>query len=212
MSYVKTRSPITMDKTMQSMILSSRIFTTIHDPGSSTRQMRVSYTRLSTYLCRGKPMRPESNPEKRKKRRADIKVIQDHYKGKINKAICTKETEVPRNRIHYNNERPISFGKFLATLQSGTTTSYWIRCIRSNYYSRRSRYTTLPSLRMNRRYNTTYIRTELSNLTALTTVWHQKHPIYYKMHPIANQVGCTPGSGGGQHQIVVPRDHWDIFT
>ena len=57
----------------------------------------------------------------RKKKRdvqVDFKSIQAHYRGDGNKYVWIKESEVLRNKLHYKNERDISFEKFLNNMQS----------------------------------------------------------------------------------------------
>ena len=56
-------------------------------------------------------------------------------------------------------------------------------------------------------YNTTYTKTNMSQLTSFPTVWQLKHPTYPITSPTGKKVVWTPRVGGSQHQGVVLRCH-----
>jgi hypothetical protein len=56
--------------------------------------------------------------EKRQNGRLDFKALQAHYGGEGNKSVRIKEAEVLRNSLHCNNERAMSFEKFLTNMQA----------------------------------------------------------------------------------------------
>ena len=62
-----------------------------------------------------------NSKERKQQVRLEYLSLLDHYGGKGNKAVRTKEAEALRTSLIYKNERAMSFEKFLTNMQKTFT-------------------------------------------------------------------------------------------
>jgi hypothetical protein len=75
---------------------------------------------IDPWICAGRNRQnlDQALREKRQNGRLDFKALQARYGGKGNKSVRIKEADVLRNSLHYQNERAMSFEKFLTNMQA----------------------------------------------------------------------------------------------